>query len=231
MRIIHCECSAVYTGRGDTILPKYQRVIMIKEDGAVMIHSDEGIKPLNYMTNKPKLSVHEEFINDEKVITFENSKESLTITFHSIFSDINLGIQGGDPGLQHDGTEAQLQEWLANNIKVLHKDYDFIQREFNTEHGTVDLLAFNKNTNKYVLIEVKRTATTAAIHQLKRYIEGVEDEDNIVDPERLLVAFKVTPKAREKARKLGTPWIELSKEENGYVYSYSSYQEENDLSE
>ena len=55
MRIIHCDCEVTYTGRGDTTLPRSERVVILKKDGSVMIHSDEGIKPLNYMTLKQKI--------------------------------------------------------------------------------------------------------------------------------------------------------------------------------
>ena len=107
----------------------------------------------------------------------------------------------------------------------IRDSYRFIQREFNTDNGPVDLLAYNIKTNNHVLIEVKRTATTAAIHQLKRYIEGVKDDNYVINPERLLIAFKVAPKAREKALKINTPWIELEKDNNNYKIKSSSQEE------
>ncbi len=230
MRIIHCDCEVTYTGRGDTTLPRSERVVILKKDGSVMIHSDEGIKPLNYMTSKPKITQHVEELGQQKIMTFENNKELLTIIIYRIFNDNNLHIHGEEPGLIHDGTEDQLQEWLSYNLSELIPHYKFIQREFNTDNGPVDLLAYNVKTDNHVLIEVKRTATTAAIHQLKRYIEGVKDNQLIVNPERLLIAFKVAPKAREKALKINTPWIELEKVEkdnNNYkIKNYSDSQEE-----
>ena len=222
MRIIHCDCEVSYTGRGDTTLLRSERVIILKKDGAVMIHSDEGIKPLNYMTSKPKITQQVEKHDEYQILTFENNKELLTITIYRIFSDNTLHIHGDEPGLIHDGTEDQLQEWLSNNLEELIPHYRFIQREFNTDNGPVDLLAYNIKTNNHVLIEVKRTATTAAIHQLKRYIEGVKDDNYIINPERLLIAFKVAPKAREKALKINTPWIELEKDNNNYKIKSSS---------
>lgn len=227
MRIIHCDCEVTYTGRGDTTLPRSERVVILKKDGSVMIHSDEGIKPLNYMTSKPKITQHVEELGQQKIMTFENNKELLTIIIYRIFNDNNLHIHGEEPGLIHDGTEDQLQEWLSYNLSELIPHYKFIQREFNTDNGPVDLLAYNVKTDNHVLIEVKRTATTAAIHQLKRYIEGVKDNQLIVNPERLLIAFKVAPKAREKALKINTPWIELEKYNNNYkIKNYSDSQEE-----
>jgi len=48
MRLIVARCSAVYSGRLDTVLPEALRLLMIKEDGSVLIHADSGgYKPLN----------------------------------------------------------------------------------------------------------------------------------------------------------------------------------------
>jgi hypothetical protein len=48
MRLIVARCSAIYSGRFDTVLPEALRLLMIKEDGSVLIHADSGgYKPLN----------------------------------------------------------------------------------------------------------------------------------------------------------------------------------------
>lgn len=220
MRIIHCVCSVVYSGRGDTTMPDFTRVIIIKDDGSVMIHSDEGIKPLNYMTAKPRVTYSTEIVDGLRVDSFENNNETLIITYKQIFSDINLHMETGDPGLTHDGTEKQLQEWLAYNLSDIVPHYDFVQREYETGNGPVDLLAFNRNTGKYVIIEVKRTATTNSFHQLKKYVEGVYDHEDLGEGvEKLLIALTVGDKAQDRARKLNYPWIELDKGiHGGYAF-------------
>lgn len=50
MRIIVADCSAKYTGRLSASLPTAKRVLLIKEDGSVLIFSEIGsYKPLNWM--------------------------------------------------------------------------------------------------------------------------------------------------------------------------------------
>lgn len=50
MRIIVADCSAEYTGRLNASLPTAKRVLLIKEDGSVLIFSEIGsYKPLNWM--------------------------------------------------------------------------------------------------------------------------------------------------------------------------------------
>lgn len=50
MRLIVARRSATYSGRGSTHLPEAMRLIMVRADGTVAIHSDYGgakVKPLN----------------------------------------------------------------------------------------------------------------------------------------------------------------------------------------
>lgn len=50
MRIIVADCSAEYTGRLNASLPTAKRVLLLKEDGSVLIFSEIGsYKPLNWM--------------------------------------------------------------------------------------------------------------------------------------------------------------------------------------
>ena len=48
MRLVIARCSVQYEGRLDAQLPEAVRLVMVKADGCVAIHSDGGAyKPLN----------------------------------------------------------------------------------------------------------------------------------------------------------------------------------------
>ena len=48
MRLIVARCEVTYTGRLSAFLPESTRLLMLKEDGSVLIHADSGgFKPLN----------------------------------------------------------------------------------------------------------------------------------------------------------------------------------------
>ena len=50
MRLVIASCSVDYSGRLDAHLPRATRVLMLKADGSVLVHSDGGsYKPLNWM--------------------------------------------------------------------------------------------------------------------------------------------------------------------------------------
>jgi endonuclease len=48
MRLIVARCEVTYTGRLNAYLPESMRLVMLKKDGSVLVHSDAGgFKPLN----------------------------------------------------------------------------------------------------------------------------------------------------------------------------------------
>lgn len=49
MRLIIARCSVDYAGRLSAHLPLATRLIMVKADGSLLIHSDTGTKALNWM--------------------------------------------------------------------------------------------------------------------------------------------------------------------------------------
>lgn len=215
MRLVAAHCSAIYTGRGDTKLGKALRAIMIKEDGSVSIHNDVGNKPLNYMKNA---SFTESIEDGTLVWTFDQRKESLRIEIHEIVSDIDVPLVQHDEGLIRDGTEAQLQEWLADNLHVFGEGYELVGREFPTGNGPVDLFVRNTVDNQHYAVEVKRVAILSAVYQVKRYVDALnsptEQEEGVQDPQfgkvkGIMAALDIRPKAEELATKRGIRTVTL----------------------
>jgi RecB family endonuclease NucS len=60
MRLVIADCSVDYAGRLTAHLPKARRLLMLKGDGSILIHSETGsYKPLNWMNPPCNYSVHE----------------------------------------------------------------------------------------------------------------------------------------------------------------------------
>ena len=48
MRVIVARCEVVYSGRLNALLPEATRLLLVKSDGSVLVHSDAGgYKPQN----------------------------------------------------------------------------------------------------------------------------------------------------------------------------------------
>ena len=50
MRLVIADCSVDYAGRLTAHLPRAKRLLLLKNDGSILVHSDSGsYKPLNWM--------------------------------------------------------------------------------------------------------------------------------------------------------------------------------------
>lgn len=211
MRIVIADCSAVYTGRGDTKLGQGVRAIIIKEDGAISIHNDVGNKPLNYMG---KGNLFTEEIDDDGNIVwkFDTTKENLTLTMYGLISDSQHELILDDEGLVRDGTESQLQEWLAANPNALGGDYTLIKREYPTGDGPVDLLVQDERDGSYVAVEVKRVSMLGTVGQIMRYVAGLKEtpefEGHVV--RGMIAALDIRPKTSLLAEKRGIECVTVS---------------------
>jgi len=182
-------------------------MIVLKADGSLAIHSDSGFKPLNYMRTGAGLV---ETVNDDGSIRWlaETSQERLVIDLSCVIADSSFELEAHDPGLIRDGTENHLQEWLADHPESLGQGWTLIEREARTSVGPVDLLCLSAD-GAMVAVEVKRTATSAAVDQVRRYVEAISEENPGVEVRGLVVAADVRPKACARAMKMGFTTVTL----------------------
>lgn len=198
MKIIVAECSAIYTGRSDSVLAPGVRVIMVKIDGSVSIHNDKSNKPVNYMKSASQVNTVNEA--GEDVWTFDTRQESLTITLHKILGISESDLIEDDLGAVKDGTEKHLQDWLMKHPEVLGEGFRIVAREYQTGEGPVDLVGLDAN-KRPIAVEVKRVAALGAVDQCRRYIDALQttqmDEDlgiNFGGVGAMLAAVDIRPK-------------------------------------
>lgn len=202
MKIIIADCSVVYTGRGDTTLGRGVRAIMIKDDGSISIHNDASNKPLNYMGKGNVLTIEEQ--ENVKIWSFDTRKESLQVYIHNLISENGFSLDLEDEGLVRDGTENQLQAWLAANPSVFGEGCTLVQREFPTGAGPVDILIQDKDGN-YIAVEVKRVALLSSVDQINRYVTSLKEQQGFENATGLIAALDVRPNTLKLADKRGYP--------------------------
>ena len=140
MRVIIATCTVDYSGRLSAHLDPAKRVIMLKGDGSVLIHSDGGsYKPLNWMNAPCTVTVEEPGEGEESdgvtqvwTVQADKTDDRLVIRIHDIVSDVaeDLGV---DPGLVKDGVETHLQELLAEQVpQILGEGWELVRREYPT---------------------------------------------------------------------------------------------------
>ncbi len=197
MRVVIARCTVEYSGRLSARLEEATRLLMVKADGSVLIHSDGGsYKPLNWMS--PPCTLRE----DEATWEVTNKAgERLLITLHEIFSDHahELGI---DPGLVKDGVEAQLQLLLSERPQVIGDGWTLVRREHMTAIGPVDLLVRDAN-GRHVAIEIKRRGEIDGVEQLTRYLDLLNRDPQLAPVRGILAAQEIKPQARVLAADRG----------------------------
>jgi endonuclease len=204
--LVIARCSVDYTGRLAAHLPEATRLIMVKADGTLAIHSDgNASKPLNWMVAPNTLEV------DEELWVVRNSKgETLTIRLFEVFEDVTHHL-GDDPGLQKDGVEAHLQELIAVRPWILEDGLTLIRREYPTDIGPVDLLCADGGPG-VVAVEVKRRGTIEGVEQLLRYLERLSNDPRLVPVRGIIAAEEIAPQARVYADSKGIRAVEVDYE-------------------
>ena len=170
MRLVVARCQVDYAGRLSAHLPMATRVLMLKSDGSVLVHSDGGsYKPLNWMS--PPCTVKEGLSEDGQVewLVEAKSGDTLRILVEEVLHDSRHDL-GVDPGLQKDGVEKHLQELLADHPATLAEGLTLVRREFPTAIGPVDLMCRDAG-GRSVAVEIKRRGEIDGVEQLTRYLE------------------------------------------------------------
>jgi endonuclease len=204
VRLVIARCSVDYTGRLSAHLPPATRLIMVKADGSVLIHSDGGsYKPLNWMSPPCRLT---ESSASEWLVTGK-SGEQLAIHLDEVISDSSVDL-GVDPGLVKDGVEVHLQELLAAQLHVLGDGWRLIRREYPTAIGPVDIMC-RDGEGVSVAIEIKRRGEIDGVEQLTRYLELLNRDPLLAPVQGILAAQEIRPQARVLASDRGIRCVTL----------------------
>ena len=209
MRLVIARCSVDYAGRLSAHLPLATRLLLLKADGSVLVHSDSlSYKPLNWMS--PPCTVVSLDPDDDQAdagvaeiwkVTQAKTADLLVISIHEILHDSNheLGI---DPGLQKDGVEAHLQKLLAEQIELAGDGWRLVRREYMTAIRPVDILATDDSGHS-VAIEIKRRGDIDGVEQLTRYLELMNRDPHLSPVSGVFAAQEIKPQARMLAEDRG----------------------------
>jgi RecB family endonuclease NucS len=207
MRLVIATCSVDYAGRLSAHLPSATRLLMIKADGSVSVHSDgRAYKPLNWMTPPCHLTME-----PGRWVVTNDKGETLTILIDEVHLDVERPL-GVDPGLRKDGVEAHLQELLAANPEFLLKGLRLVRREFPTDIGPVDLLCRDAQ-GRAVAVEIKRRGEIDGVEQLARYLERLDLDGRLRPVRGVLAAQQIKHQAQVLAAARGIECVEVDYDE------------------
>nr|NIR16093.1 DUF91 domain-containing protein [Desulfobacterales bacterium] len=171
------NCWVEYKGRASSKLEPGERIVLIKEDGSVLVHRPTAYEPVNW---QPPGCVFQTDV-DGDILQIDairkRPSESVRLFFDHIFlvSAVSL-LDRGRFSLY--ASEEDMQRAVLAEPSLLEPDFKPIAYEKKVEPGFIDVYGIDEK-GRFVVVEIKRrTAGRQSALQLARYVDSVNDMVN-----------------------------------------------------
>ncbi|MCD6536580.1 MAG: endonuclease NucS [Thaumarchaeota archaeon] len=165
-----------YEGRAASVLGPGERLLIIKQDGSILVHRPLGYEPVNWQPPGSRVDVY--LIDDSLVIEARriSPQEILRITFHEIYDVYSFKLRDSAEFAMY-ATEEDMKKAILLEPSIIESGFKPIEDERRVgESGFIDVFGVDSKGN-LVVIEIKRrNATAADIKQLVNYVNGIERE-------------------------------------------------------
>jgi RecB family endonuclease NucS len=170
------NCFVEYHGRARSVLTEGERLVILKRDGAILVHKESGVEPVNWQPPGATLKIMQE--NGKLILSANRAKprETVRIEF-SLLSMICASLIDDAGKFSMHLTEDEMQKVLSAHPELIETGLRTIRRERPVAPGFIDILA-RDDKGRLVIIEVKRRrADSEAVHQLYHYIKSFQTEE------------------------------------------------------
>ena len=224
----HCEVE--YEGRASSYLALGDRLVILKPDGTLLVHTDSKRKPVNW---QPPGCTHRVSLDNEHEQVHVHSlrsspAEQVEITFESI-AQLSTFELADNHVLSLEGTEEDLRQRIFTEPELIETGFHPLMRERETAAGPVDIYGTDSE-DKPVVVELKRRRVGPdAVGQLKRYVDAVSrDLPMGTTPRGILVAPSITDRAEQLLRSEGLELVSLAPPEraSGSATQLSDFSDE-----
>lgn len=175
--IIVGNCWVDYQGRASSKLEPGERILIIKEDGSLLVHRSVGYEPVNW---QPPGCIFKTSISGN-ILSLRalrrKPRESLRIRFNKIYLISVLSLV--DEGLfSLYASEEDMQRAILVQPSLVEEGLKLITYEKKVKPGFIDIYGIDKE-GKMVVIEIKRKAAgREAALQLSKYVESMKRTTN-----------------------------------------------------
>jgi len=171
------DCWVHYRGRASSKLEPGERILIIKEDGSLLVHRSVGYEPVNWQP--PGCIFHVRVTDNALEIHAVRQKpaESVKVFFDRIHlvSAISLA-DSGEFSLY--ASEEDMQKAILLEPSLVEEGFKPMSYEKKVEPGFVDVYGVDKDGN-FVVVEIKRkTAGNEAVLQLSKYVDAIKSKVN-----------------------------------------------------
>jgi RecB family endonuclease NucS len=202
------NCWVHYIGRAKSKLEPGERILIIKEDGSLLVHRSVGYEPVNWQPSGCIFNIQAKDRILEVHAFRKKPQESVKVFFDRIFvvSAFNL-VDAGEFALY--ASEEDMHKAILLNPSILEEGFKPVSYEKKVEPGFVDVYGVDKN-GKLVVVEVKRkTAGKEAALQLAKYIESIKSKADR-EVRGILAAPSIAKDAKRLLRSLGLEFKALN---------------------
>jgi RecB family endonuclease NucS len=192
-------CTIDYQGRAQSQLGSGERLVLIKPDGTLLVHTHEGVKPVNWQPpgTKTSAAVEELDAGDPRlIVTVERSSpdEIVTIAFEDVHVATAFALDDVED-LELLGTEEDIHELLRLHPDLVEEGFTPYDMELDRRRGPMDIYGHDAEGTRTVVEVKRRTAGIEEATQLARYVERERDKHDEV--RGLLAAPGVSDKAKK----------------------------------
>jgi RecB family endonuclease NucS len=211
-------CTVNYQGRAKSKLDRGERLVIKKQDSAILVHGPENYQPKNWQPEVDSYSVEvekfEESEDGEEFLVLEakrtNPEEVVEIRFEDIdFLTADKLVDKSD--LKIRGHEVDIHESIEEDPEIVEEGLKVVEREKETPAGFIDVFARDED-DQWVVIEVKRNPDYNTVLQLQRYVDEIEEEYQ-GEIRGILVAPKMTDKILDYLKERNLEFVEVEMED------------------
>jgi RecB family endonuclease NucS len=211
-------CTVNYQGRAKSKLDRGERLVIKKQDSAILVHGPENYQPKNWQPEVDSYSAEvekvEESEDEEEFLVLEakrtNPEEVVEIRFEDIdFLTVDKLVDKSD--LKIRGHEVDIHESIEDDPELVEEGLTVVEREKETPAGFIDVFARDED-DQWVVIEVKRNPDYNTVLQLQRYVDEIEEEYQ-GDIRGILVAPKMTDKILDYLKERDLEFVEVEMED------------------
>ncbi|MBP1921888.1 RecB family endonuclease NucS [Halorubrum alkaliphilum] len=226
------RCSVSYEGRAASDLGSGDRLLLLKPDGAALVHTDEGQKPVNW---QPPGSEHRAAVREGRLrVTSvrETPEETLRVHFSDVQQLSAMSVTGGRD-LELHGSEEDLRTRILERPDLIEAGFEPIGTEHPSNAGPIDVFGVDADGTPVVVELKRRRVGPDAVGQLARYVRAIREElgtegSSVAEPETegssmanppddadttrvrgMLVAPSVTERAAERLADRGFEHVAL----------------------
>jgi RecB family endonuclease NucS len=217
-------CTVNYQGRAKSKLDRGERLVIKKQDSAILVHGPENYQPKNWQPEVDSYTVEIEDLEDGELLVLEakrtNPEEVVEVQFEEIdFLTVDKLVDKSE--LKIRGHEVDIHESIEDDPELVEENLKVVEREKETPAGFIDVFARDEDED-WVVIEVKRNPDYNTVLQLQRYVDEIEEEYQ-GEIRGILVAPKMTDKVLDYLEDRGLEFVEVDMED--VIASYEAIDE------